>query len=349
MRTKTTLRNIGMVVVLALATGLHAADAPGSKAGVGAASDALRVPAGFRLAAKSREEPYTKTEWAQEIVHEQSGISMVYVPAGSFLMGSPPTETNRNRDEIQHEVVLPRGFYLGKYEVTQQQWQSLMGSTVQQQWEKSGKSDPLLGTGKDMPMYYVSWNDARDLCAKLGAGFRLPTEAEWEYACRAGTTTPHAGPIGKLSWTADNSGRSLLDPKKVDQQMAKSKNPSRKGFVELLRKNACGPHPVGTKQSNAWGLHDMHGNVWEWCQDGYAPFGGTKTTDPTGPPAGPNVLCRVSRGGSWFDFAEFLCRSACRDCGDPPSGKRTADWRGFTHGVRLAFSLDAATKEGEKP
>lgn len=311
MRIETTAR-IGIATVLAVAAGLHAAEAPGSKAGVGAAAVAPRVPAGFRLAANSREEPYTKTGWAQEIVHEQSGISMVYVPAGSFLMGSPPTETNRNPDEIQHEVVLTRGFYLGKYEVTQQEWQSLMGSTVRQQWEKSGKSDPLLGTGKDMPMYYVSWNDARDLCAKLGAGFRLPTEAEWEYACRGGSNESlyfwwgnelEAGE-GRLNISAMD----LLPNRTKAWPLAKAPWSDGFSFVSPV-------DHYGEKGRNGFGMADMCGGVWEFVIDHFDPTGGHEEIYYEDP-AKLSVSRPVCRGGNYFDVpgnARCAVRLGIRD------------------------------------
>ena len=319
-----------------------------------------RVPAGFRLAAGAKVEPHSMTGWAHKIVHESSGVEMVYVPAGSFQMGSPAAEANREPGEVRHKVTLTKGFYLGKCEVTQGQWKKILGSTIEQQRSQSGKvtpstgmpkelteehkDDPLVGVGDDLPMYYVSWNDAQDFCAKLGPDFRLPTEAEWEYACRAGTTKAAAGPLDKLAWTVENSGKVALTPNMVDQEMSKAKNPTRRGFVDLLRRRGCGVHPVGKKQPNAWGLHDMHGNVWEWCQDVYGPLASDEAVDPTGaqPAPGAKAAPRVSRGGSWFDFAGFLVRSACRECGDPPLAMRTPDWRGFTHGFRIAFSPEAS-------
>ena len=201
-------------------------------------------------------------------------MEMVWCPPGEFTMGSPRTEEGRGNNETQHRVTLTKGFWMAKTEVTQRQWKSVMGN------------NPSRFKGDDLPVENVIWKDCQEFCRKAGLGLRLPTEAEWEYACRAGSTGPYAG-TGKLEdmgWYADNSGSET--------------------------------HPVGRKSPNAWGLCDMHGNVWEWCADWYQKdFGIATVTDPTGPASGS---FRVLRGGCWHSFARY-CRSADRNDDDPAS------------------------------
>ncbi len=207
-----------------------------------------------------------------------SGVKMIlcYVPAGSFTMGSPAGEADRSDDEDQVQVRITQGYWLAKTECTQAQWRAVMGS------------EPSHFKGDDMPLEKVSWGEAQDFMAKLngkkvlpvGWKWSLPTEAQWEYACRAGTTTPYAGELERMAWYSDNSGSKT--------------------------------HPVGTKAANAWGLYDMHGNVYEWCSDWYdakLPGG----TDPTGASSGSD---RVGRGGSWVNGGQG-CRSAFRGRSGP--------------------------------
>ena len=200
-------------------------------------------------------------------------LEMVWCPPGSFMMGSPEGEKGRDDDETQHEVTLTKGFWLGKYEVTQEQWDRVMGS------------NPSNFRGAKNPVGEVSWDDVQGFIEKLNAkgagGFRLPTEAEWEYACRAGSTTAYCfgddeQGLYSYAWYRDNSG-----------------------YEE---------HPVGGKKPNAWGIHDMHGNLWEWCQDWYGKYPSGSVTDPGGPASGS---CRVLRGGSW-SYYPASCRSAIR-------------------------------------
>ena len=205
-------------------------------------------------------------------------MEMVYVAPGSFTMGSPRSEDGHYDDETQHRVTLTKGYWLGKYEVTQRQWESVMGE------------NPSRFTGPDRPVENVSWDDCQRFIAKVdaearrqfGGGTRLPTEAEWEYACRAGTIGPYGGNgnLDDMGWYDGNSGSET--------------------------------HPVGQKQANAWGFYDMHGNVCEWCSDWHGSYGGS-ATDPTGAASGGS---RVLRGGGWNSDARD-CRSAYRD-GDYP-------------------------------
>ena len=206
-------------------------------------------------------------------------MRMIYVAPGSFMMGSPISEGGRSRDETQHRVKLTKGYWLGETEVTQAQWESVMGS------------NPSRFKGASRPVVNVSWEDCQKFIAKvnlasklrLGGEARLPTEAEWEYACRAGSIGRYAG-TGKLDdmgWYADNSNSRT--------------------------------HDVKGMKANAWGFYDMHGNVWEWCQDWYGAYQSGVATNPLGPVSGDS---RVLRGGSWYGNAGD-CRSAFRNVGRP--------------------------------
>ena len=218
-------------------------------------------------------------------------MEMIYVGPGSFTMGSPVSGVGRSGDEVLHRVTLTKGYWLGKYEVTQKQWQSVMGG------------NPSSFKGGDRPVECVSWEDCQRFVQKvsaaarrqLGGEARLPTEAEWEFACRAGMKGEYALPeLGNYT---------ILHPdawKALDVAAWYSGN------------SAGGTHPVGLKSPNPWGFHDMHGNVREWCNDWYGTYSGD-TTDPQGPASGGN---RVSRGGCWLNFAR-LCRSASRFGSNP--------------------------------
>jgi len=202
------------------------------------------------------------------------GVTMdfVLVPAGGFTMGSPEYEKKRHEDEgPQHQVEISLPYYLGKYEVTQEQYEKIAGK------------NPSLDKGANLPVDRVSWHDAMTFCQMLGTVTgriaRLPTEAEWEYACRAGATTPfhHGKTLG-----AENAQFHWCFPYDAA--------PSDLG--------PGGPAEVGSFPANAWGLHDMHGNVYEWCFDRYDPgyYAKSPTLDPSGPSSGEK---RVARGGSW--------------------------------------------------
>ncbi len=214
-------------------------------------------------------------------------LDMIWIESGSFIEGSPISELGRFASERQHEVTLTEGYWLGKYEVTQAQYQAVMGK------------NPSYFKGDDLPVECVSWDDAANFCAKLteieraagrlpaGYEYVLPTEAQWEYACRAGTTS------------ALNNGEDLTD---------KNQCPNVDEVGWYAYNSGETTHPVGQKQSNAWGLYDMHGNVWEWCWDWSSDYPSTPVTDPDGPKSGE---ARIKRGGCWESGA-FLCRSARR-------------------------------------
>ena len=202
------------------------------------------------------------------------GMEFVWVPAGEFRMGSTSSEAYDNEQPVTR-VRISRGFWLGQYEVTQAQWEGVMGSNPSD-FDECGRS---------CPVEMVSWNDAREFIRSLngrsgGNRYRLPTEAEWEYAARAGTTGDRYGNLEAIAWCWNNSGDRT--------------------------------HPVGQKAPNAWGLHDMLGNVWEWVEDWHGDYPGGTVTDPRGPDSGS---ARVFRGGG-FGYAS-RCRSSYRGYGTP--------------------------------
>ena len=189
-------------------------------------------------------------------------LEMVLIPAGKFVMGSPKDEKDRDVGEDQHEVILTKAFYMGKYEVTQNQWESVMGG------------NPSKDKGAKLPVTNVSWNDCQEFIKKLNAKgkgeYRLPTEAEWEYSCRAGTKTAY-------------SFGNAIAPKDANYKDA----------------NIGRSVAVGSYKANVFGLYDMHGNVWEWCEDWYGGYGKGAAIDPKGPNSGEG---RVLRGGSFILF-----------------------------------------------
>lgn len=197
------------------------------------------------------------------IVTNQLGMELVYVPAGRFSMGSNSSDIN---ERPMHEVTIKEGFYIGRYEVTQAEWKQVMGI------------NPSYFKGDRLPVEQVTWGDAERFVNALNARgerffHRLPSESEWEYACRAGTTGDYAGELTEMAWFSANSGRRT--------------------------------QPVGGKRPNAWGLYDMHGNVWEWCADIFYESYVGAPTDGSAWQTGTD-LRRVLRGGSWLEPARFL-------------------------------------------
>jgi len=210
-------------------------------------------------------------------------LEMVKIPPGEFMMGSPKDEPEREDNETQHKVTLTKGFEMQKTEVTQRQWEQVMGYNPSY----------FKNCGKDCPVESVSWLDVQEFIRRLNkvsnGNYHLPTEAEWEYVARAGTTTPFA--FGKCLNT--------------DQANYNGDYPLQGCQKGEYRKKTV---PVGSLTPNAWGLYDMHGNVWEWVQDWYGNYPTDAVIDPVGPSDGED---RVSRGGSWFENARY-CRSASR-------------------------------------
>lgn len=246
---------------------------------------------------------------------EQLG-DLILINAGTFTMGSPLDEPWRETDEVQHTVTLD-GFYLAKYEVSQADYQSVMNE------------NPSSFPGDNRPVEMVSWFDAVRYCNALSLrdgltpaytindedvvwdneanGYRLPTEAEWEYACRAGTTSPFS------------TGGNIT----VEQSNWYSSYPyiEGEGGGAYRRQTVA----VDTFEPNAWGLYNMHGNVSEWCWDYYAPYGTQELNNPTGAAYGRN---RVARGGGWYDYAKHV-RSAYRSVAPP-------DYVDYKRGFRIA-------------
>ena len=209
-------------------------------------------------------------------------------------MGSPSSEKDRSNDETQHKVTLTKGFYIGKYEVTQEQWQKVMENNP------SNFENVNMSFG-DLPAEQVSWDDCKLFCKKLGSGFRLPTEAEWEYACRGGNKSKGyiysgSNDIDDVGWYGKNSDNTTAE--------------------------------VGKKKPNELGLYDMSGNVWEWCSDWYGDYSSGAVKDPVG---AKSCSSRVSRGGTWCSDAG-RCRSAFRLSIAPTCRSRNM-------GFRLALSI----------
>ncbi len=240
-------------------------------------------------------------------------ITLCWCPPGRFVMGSPPSEHGRRPDEAQVQVFLTRGFWTAQQEVTQRQWRQVVGNFPDQ------PPSAAFGEGDNFPAYWISADEAEAFCAALtrrgrrsGAlpeawEFRLPTEAQWEYACRAGTTsaTPFGDTVGlhQANFAGDLADRAL-----------RAKGRAR---------------PVGSYPPNPWGIHDMLGNVWEWCRDWYHTQlpGGTDPDlyDVRGVQNRDGTYSRVRRGSAWIEES-WTCRSACRLRYEP---HRRSDHIGF--------------------
>jgi len=260
---------------------------------------------GFRLSLRpaSKAEPLVQVQEKESVAVsvnagkaftiQDLGLDMLWVKPGTFEMGSPPQEEDRRDNETQHTVTLTEGYWLGKHPVTQSQWEKVMGS------------NPSHFKGVNRPVEEVSWTEVTSFCEKLtklereagrlptGMAYQLPTEAEWEYACRAGTTTAYA--FGD-SLTSDQANIDGGPDETTD---------------------------VGKYPANPRGFHDMHGNVWEWCADWYEKSTSRAVSDPVGPAVGS---LRVFRGGSWFNSANFA-RSAYRYGYEPADSNRILGFR----------------------
>jgi len=212
-----------------------------------------------------------------KIIKNSIGMEFVWIPAGSFMMGADQNFEDAFEDELpRHKVTISRPFYIGEYEVTQEQWVAIMGN------------NPSRFKDRKRPVEQVSWDEAMEFIQKLNKkemtdGYRLPTEAEWEYVARAGSDTVYcygddADDLNQYAWFKGNSGGKT--------------------------------HPVAKLKKNAWGVYDMHGNVWEWCQDRYGDgyYANSLLKDPKGPATGS---LRIGRGGSWESDTKH-CRSAVR-------------------------------------
>ena len=256
-------------------------------------------------------------EEVKEDLGQGVSLEMVLIPAGKFVMGSPENEKGRYDNETQHEVTLTKSYYMGKYAVTQEQWEAVMGNNpsdtpVEQLlprnvtlWDALFCGIRIYNEGANLPLTHESWEDCQEFIKKLNAktdgGYRLPTESEWEYACRAGTTTAYS--FGKS----------------ITKSEAKINGDNIKAVWSY------GPNAVGSYRPNAFGLYDMHGNVCEWCEDWYGDYPAGAVTDPKGPATRSS---RVLRGGS-FNDKESHARSSTRNDITPSD-------RGVNVGFRLA-------------
>lgn len=282
---------------------------------------------------------------------------MVWIEPGSLTMGSPASEPGRHDDEAQFQVKLTHGYWMGVTELTVAQWRRVMGEDLRGHLTRVIKDDTLydfegkkqtirdfmhfslegdlgryMGNEDDaMPMYYSSWNDAMEFAAKLteqerkagrlpaGYKYTLPTEAQWERACRAGATeATYAGPLAPVGNTAAVLG-DIAWYGANDSDGYTGKTLSRNG----------GPRQAGLKRANGWGLHDMLGNLWEWCLDWHGPYPAGSVTDPSGPATG---VKRVNRGGS---FGSGPGSARCANRASNPQAEASA-YRGFR--IALAFA-----------
>ena len=261
---------------------------------------------------------------APEPIANSIGMKLVRIPAGEFEMGSSH-EFGRDASEEKHAVKITKPFLLGIHEVTQGQFEKIMGQNPSAFSANGARKDRVQGMDtSQFPVDNVTWEEATEFCRKLselpeekqaGRAYRLPTEAEWEYACRAGTTTPfHYGE--SLSSTQANFDGD--DPYLAMDEVIKGADPAKAKGPDLKR-----PAVVGSYAPNSFGLYDMHGNVWEWCSDWFSPtyYKNSPKEDPQGPETG---TIRVYRGGSWYWFGAG-CRSACRPTREGPAKRRETD------------------------
>lgn len=297
-----------------------------SSSRLGNAPSDLGASLGFRVYCELESSPETAVapfDTAQAKAHQKAwadhlgvpvisinsiGMKFAMIPPGEFMMGSPKMEPGRNSNEMQHKVTLTQPFLIGTYEVTQSQYEKVAGS------------NPSRYQGANNPVDTVNWDDAVEFCRLLsvlpaeraaGREYRLPTEAEWEYACRAGATTAYSfgndvSQLGRYAWFEGNGGATT--------------------------------HAVGMKTANPWGLYDMHGNSWEWCFDLDAPYTAEAVSNPQGPQSGTR---RSIRSGAFF-FNAFDVRSASRASGLQETRDRNCS--GFRVAMfQLPFSLKAST------
>ncbi len=273
---------------------------------------------------KTGKAPIAGSSW-KVLLPGDASLPMRWIAAGTFIMGSPESEKGRKADESpQVTVTLTKGYWLGETVVTIGQWKAITGMSIRDKVNKllndetlydfeDGKKqkirdymhfdrnnpDKIMANEDErLPMYFVSWNEAMDFCRKInmqerasgrlpaGYEYTLPTEAQWEYACRGGTTGATYGIPGN----ADTNDETL------DGIAWYGKNSAAGYTGRGLGPTAAGPRDVGAKRPNQWGMYDMLGNIWEWCYDWYGPYAGGSATDPVGPQTG---TYRVNRGGSW--------------------------------------------------
>jgi formylglycine-generating enzyme required for sulfatase activity len=256
------------------------------------------------------------------------GMRMILIPPGRFTMGSPDDELERHSDEHLHPVELTRGFWMSEHLVTQSQYEQIMKANPSHfRPDGAGAENVTNLDTSTFPVECVTWRRAVSFCTRLskraaernaGRVYRLPTEAEWEYACRAGTYSPFAFGMSLSSQQANVDGTTPAGRAKAGPYLART----------------C---PVGSYGPNAFGLHDMHGQVWEWCSDWWDPEFVGPERDPTGPPEGTR---HIMRGGSWYHYPH-VCRSAARI--------RYAEEVGYDNGFRVVMDLSRPTMTPPSP
>jgi formylglycine-generating enzyme required for sulfatase activity len=280
--------------------------------------------AAFSMFAVSHSQPDVGQERnTGEVIENSIGMKLIYIPPGQFIMGSPQSEHEQFKhdasgsgwaeQEVQHQVKIKKGFYLGVYTVTQEEYEIVMGMNPSYfRVDGKGKNQVAGLDTRRFPVEQVSWRDAQEFCKKLsiqeGKAYRLPTEAEWEFACRAGTATAfHFG--ATLSTDQANFHGAIL---------SLFGNGKKREYRKRTMK-------VGSFPANGWGLHDMHGNVSQWCEDWYAQdyYRHSPENDPRNAKKGDY---RVVRGGSWNDFT-WNCRSASRSWDKPDDQGRYLGFR----------------------
>jgi formylglycine-generating enzyme required for sulfatase activity len=317
-----------LIALLVFVAGCGLGTSPGSgQAEVPAESDSGGLASLFGPSTDASGETAAPTSAATlktgDVVTNSIGMKLGVLPPGSFSMGSPETEEKRSGDESTHAVRLSKPAFMGIYEVTQAEFQSVM------------ESNPSGITGSDrLPVQNISWEQAVAFCRKLselpeekstGRVYRLPTEAEWEYACRAGSTTPTSVGVEITSSQANFDGNYPYGTSTTGTFLGK-------------------PQEVGSYEPNAWGLYDLHGNVWEWCSDWYAAdyYSNSDAEDPQGP---DNGISHVIRGGSWYNFG-YVLRSAYRSEFTPPL---EANIYGFRVVASLGLNEKFAASELDNP
>lgn len=278
------------------ALGAAEENAPNTK--VSLATPAFRVGLDGESGTPIREAQSRRTELPQpprwpdpfELKTARDGQRYVWIPAGYFTMGCSPGDAQCEGSETPaHEVTLTKGFWMGQTAVTVGAW-TRMGMALPPEAKLLDRALNASWSDARQPIVNVTWGQAQGYCEAVG--MRLPTEAEWEYAARAGTVGARYGGLDEIAWYADNSG-----DKKINSASIWAEDRAR--YRQRLKENGNGPHDVGTKRANPWKLYDMLGNVWQWVADWYGEkyYAPQDATDPTGPKAG---TLKAQRGGSWL-------------------------------------------------